>query len=170
MPLPVYVNPAVDSSCACFSDLAFRLLVRLRQRRLPTSARAITPHGTATPAAMATVLELLADATEVARTGVEVAVAAVVEAVAAGEGDPVAFAVEAARFFHISPGFSAICDLHIPAVVVGRPAETPRAQYASNTEMALEACADQIGELHESEMAHVIRVLNSELESVQKQV
>lgn len=151
MPLPLSVNPAVDSSCFCFSVLAFRFLLRLRQRRHPTSARAITPHGTATPAAMATVLELLADATEVARTGVEVAIAAVVEAVAAGEGDPVAFAVEA-------------------AVVVGRPAETPRAQYASNTEIALEACADQIGELHESEMAHVIRVLNTELESVQKQV
>jgi hypothetical protein len=119
---------------------------------------------------MATVLELLVDAAEVARTGVEVAVAAVVEAVAAGEGDPVAFAVEAAHLFGISLGFSAIRGLHVLAVVVASLAETPRAQYASNTEMALEACADQIGELHDSEMAHVIRVLNTELESVQKQV
>lgn len=61
-------------------------------------------------------------------------------------------------------------SLHVPAVVVGSPAATPRAQYASNTEMALEACADHIEELHDSETAHVIKVLNTELESVQKQV
>lgn len=96
LPLPLTGTMGIDSSCPCFSVLAFMLLLRLRQRRHPISARAITPHGTATPAAIATVLELLVDAAEVARAGVEVADAAVVEAVAAGDGDPVAFAVEAA--------------------------------------------------------------------------
>lgn len=44
------------------------------------------------------------------------------------------------------------------------------AQYASNTEMALEACAGHMDEVHDSETADVITLLICELEAVQKQV
>lgn len=133
------------------------------------SARPITPQGTATPAAIAAVRELLdaeplVGAAEAAVTGVEVDDAAVVPAVADGDGDPVDVesAVEAAAAVEAihppcksrSPPFRS--SAHVPAVVVAVSAWPPRAQYASNTEMALSACADHIDELHENEMADVI--------------
>lgn len=159
--------------------LALWLLLRLCQRRNPISARANTPHGTATPAAIATVWWLFdgaAEATtagvELAAAGVEVADAATVEAIPAGDGDAVAFGVvEAARSRCQSRSpIIHTRSLDVPAVVVEAPDGTPKAQYPSKTEMALPACADHICELHDTEMADVIRLLNWELESVQKQV
>lgn len=100
-----------------------------------------------------------------------VADAAVVETVAAGDGVPVAV-LSAVEAVHVLVSVRVINrrGAHVPAVVVARPASTPSAQYASNTEMALVACVDHINESHDDEMADVITSLISELESVQKQV
>lgn len=118
----------------------------------------MTPQGTDTPTAMATTFERLieslpdADADAEVEVGTEVADAAVVDAVDAGDGDSVALAVEA-------------------AVVVGtRSLGTPIWQYASNTPIALDAWAEAIDESQERVTADVIIELISELESVQKHV
>lgn len=91
----------VDSNCWRFSDLSCSWRRRRwHQKRQATSDMIITPQGTETPAAMATTFERLiesldADAAAEVEVGTEVADAAVVDAVDAGDGDSVALAVEA---------------------------------------------------------------------------
>lgn len=135
----------------------------------------IAQTGTTTTAAMMAELTPAASEDEpplVAPTE-GVAVAVVDEAEAAGVAVPVALAVEAVRcesaqgFFyqkaHARRDLIEVGDLrsktnkvHIRAVVLAKPASTPRAQYASNTRIALDACSGAIAESQVTETAEVI--------------
>lgn len=122
------------------------------------------------------VLDVDVDVEEAAAEVVEVSDAPVVDTVAAGDADPVALAVEAmsSRVSTKSSDDSSTLSRiqhHVPAVVVVATSPgTPMAQYASNTSIALEACAETIDESQDCETAEVIMWLMSELESVQKHV
>lgn len=103
------------------------------------------------PTAMATTFDRLIDVlgveSEVAEVGTdvaEVADAAVVDAVDAGDGVSVALAVEAtvpevSTNSHLTNSSWTAAWYHVPAVVVTGSPGTPMAQYASKTSMALEA-------------------------------